>query len=199
MNSQDVSRTATPAARAEARERWEIGADSTLEFTLRHIVIAEIRGRFHRWGGTLLLDREQPSRSIVDVWIDLSSIDTDSAERDEHVRSPEFLDVARYPRAHFKSTAVELDDERVRVRGKLDLHGVVQELELEVEARETSRDENGAVHVRYVARGALNRQVFGLHWNQDLDVGGLVVGDRIDLSANVDAVRLPDDVRNGRA
>lgn len=197
MNSEHLSGDATAATRREVRERWEIGADSTLEFTLRHIVIQEIRGRFHRWGGTLLIDRAEPSRSVVDVWIELASIDTDSAERDAHVRSAEFLDVERYPRARFASTAVELDEEGIHLRGRLYLHGVMQELVLNVVPRETSRDARGTIHSRYVASGALNRQVFGLHWNQDLDVGGLVVGDRIELRANVDAVRLPDDIRTG--
>jgi polyisoprenoid-binding protein YceI len=193
MNSEQIAGTETAAARREARERWEISAGSTLEFVLRHLVIQEIRGRFNRWGGVVLVDRAEPSRSAVAAWVELDSIETDSAERDAHVRSPEFLDVGRYPRATFASTDVEFDDERIRVRGKLDLHGVVHELELEVTLGETSRDARGATNSRYFARGALNRQVYGLHWNQDLDVGGVVVGDRIELRATVDAVRLPDE------
>lgn len=192
MSNEHIAGTETAAARQEARERWEISGGSTLEFVLRHLVIQEIRGRFSRWGGVVLIDREQPSRSAVAVWVELDSIETDSVERDAHVRSPEFLDVERYPRATFASTAVAVDDERIRVRGKLELHGIVHELELEVTPGSTSRDANGAAHCRYVAHGAINRQMYGLHWNQDLDVGGVVVGDRIELRATIDAVRIPD-------
>ena len=78
------------------RERWEIdGSKSKLAFALRHLVIAEIKGQFKDWGGALLLDRAHPGRSFLEIWIDLASVDTDSAERDAHLRSAEFLDVAQ--------------------------------------------------------------------------------------------------------
>src|SRR3954471_16237527 len=91
------------------RERWEIdGANSTLAFALRHFVVGEIKGQFGRWGGVLLLDPAHISRSSLEVWVDVASLDTGSPERDEHLRSPELLDVARCPRAIFRSTGVAL-------------------------------------------------------------------------------------------
>ena len=83
---------------------------SSLQFTLRHLVIQQIRGRFSRWGGELFLDRVDPWLSSVEVWIDVDSIETDSPERDAHVRSPEFLDVARFPRAELRSTNIAVSD-----------------------------------------------------------------------------------------
>jgi polyisoprenoid-binding protein YceI len=173
-------------------ERWQVDpARSTLSFTLRHIVIQEIHGQFHRWGGTLAIDRNQPSLSEVEIWVDVASVDTGSAERDDHVRSPEFLDVAQFPRARFKSTSIQLSDERVRVGGILELHGVRHPVEMEVTIGPVTR-EGDVARASYDAAGEINRQAFGLHWNQDLDVGGVVVGDRVELRARVQAIRLPD-------
>src|SRR5580765_9044250 len=127
--------------RVAHRERWQVDpAGSTLAFTLRHIVVQQIQGQFHRWGGRIEIDRAQPSRSEVEVWVELASIDTDSAERDDHVRSPEFFDVAQFPRATFKSTAIRLSDERIDVEGILDLHGIRHPVELEVTVGPVTQD-----------------------------------------------------------
>jgi polyisoprenoid-binding protein YceI len=160
---------------------------------LLHLVIRQIRGQFARWGGVLFLDRIEPWLSSVQIWVDLGSIGTDEPERDAHVRSPEFLDVARFPRAEFKSDTVEISDERVMIRGRLDLHGVLHDVDLEVEPREESRDPDGQQRSRYKVKGSLDRQAFGLHWNQDLDIGGVVVGDEIQISADVEVLRLRED------
>jgi len=178
--------------RPSQRERWQVDpANSTLTFTLRHIVVQQIQGQFLRWGGHVAIDRDQPSLSEVEVWVDLASIDTDSVERDDHVRSPEFFDVGRFPRATFKSTSIALENERFRVEGILELHGIVRPVEMEVTVGRETR-EGDVARATFEARGDINRQVFGLHWNQDLDVGGVVVGDRVELRAYVTAIRLPD-------
>jgi polyisoprenoid-binding protein YceI len=179
---------------SEPPERWEVDqAVSVLDFTLRHLIVSQIRGRFHRWGGTLFLDRRQPSRSSVEIWVELDSVDTEAPERDAHVRSSEFLDVARHPRAWFRSTAIELSDEQVVVHGLLDLHGVVHDVDLSVTIGSQVKDQHGVLRGRYTVRGSIDRQSFGLHWNQDLDVGGVVVGDQIELSAKVEVMRVPDN------
>jgi polyisoprenoid-binding protein YceI len=186
----------TPKAPAAASpvdtlERWELDpARSVLDFSIRHLVIQEIRGRFRRWGGAVLVDRADPSRSRVDLWIDLASIETGSEERDAHVRSPEFLDVAQFPRARFVSASVEADEERIRVRGTLHLHGTIGDVVVEVIPDAVTRDPQGVLRSAYTARATVNRQAFGLHWNQDLDVGGVVVGDRVELRAKVEMVQV---------
>jgi polyisoprenoid-binding protein YceI len=167
-----------------ALERWEIHAPgSRLGFALRHLVIHEIRGEFRRWGGTLFLDRAQPWLSSIHVWVDLASIDTDSLERDAHITSAEFLDVARFPRAEFESSSLEPKDGRLIVRGRLQLHGVTRDLDLAIDT--SPRDVAPGV---YTVRAKVDRQAFGLHWNQDLDFGGVVVGDEVALAAEVDLV-----------
>jgi polyisoprenoid-binding protein YceI len=174
---------AAPAAKNGEHERWEIDArDSRLGFTLRHLVVSQIQGRFGRFGGTLILDRQQPWLSTVQVWIDVASLDTEEPERDQHIKSIEFLDVARFPRAEFTSTSVEALDGKLLLRGRLQLHGITHDVDLEVEA-----PTNGDV---YVVRGRIDRRAYGLRWNQDLDVGGIVVGDEIEITAKVRVARL---------
>jgi polyisoprenoid-binding protein YceI len=179
----------------EHRERWLIDPErSTMLFRLRHLVVSEIGGRFRRLGGDLLLDPQEPARSTVRVWIDLASIETGSVERDDHVVSPEFLDVVKFPRAEFWSSAIEVrDPAAVTVTGKLALHGTVRPVELEVERLELEPPPAGRADAgrrsAYTARARLNRQSFGLRWNQDLDSGGVVVGDEIELTARVELVR----------
>ena len=180
-------------------ERWEIDpARSSLTFNLRHIVVQQIRGRFERWGGSLFIDRHQPWLSSVQVWVDLASVTTDNLERDAQVRSSEFLDVARFPRAEFKSTNVDVPDGQVVVQGLLSMHGIVHDVEIraEVEVGETTSDSGGRERTCYTARGVIDRQSFGLHWNQDLDVGGIVVGDEVEIAAKVEVLRSEGDTKD---
>jgi polyisoprenoid-binding protein YceI len=177
-----VPRQPNPAGKDGELERWDIDArDSRLGFTLRHLIVSQIQGRFWQWGGTLFLDRRQPWLSSVHVWVDLATLDTETPERDEHIKSIEFLDVARFPRAEFTSTSVEPRDGKLLLRGRLQLHGITHDLDLEVEA-----PTEGDV---YVVRGKLDRRAYGLRWNQDLDVGGIVVGDEIEITARVRVAR----------
>jgi polyisoprenoid-binding protein YceI len=177
-------------------ERWEIDpARSSLSFNLRHIVVRQIRGRFERWGGTLFIDRQQPWLSSVHVWVDLASITTDDPERDAHVRSNEFLDVASFPRAEFKSTNVDTPDGQIVVQGTLSLRGIVHDVEIRAQVGATSTDADGCRRMSYTGRGIVDRQSFGLHWNQDLDVGGIVVGDEVEIVAEVEALSRDRDAR----
>jgi len=171
-------------------EQWQIDPEhSSLRFALRHIVVSEIKGRFGRWGGSLTLDRADPARSSVHVWIDLGSIETGAVERDGHVKSAEFLDVARFPRAEFRSTSVTLRDHApVALAGRLDLHGAERPAQVEVSVGKTWTDGQGRARASYVARARIDRQAFGLHWNQDLDVGGVVVGDDVEITAELELV-----------
>jgi polyisoprenoid-binding protein YceI len=170
---------------------WRIDPTrSTLSFSLRHIVVHHIRGSFRNWGGTIALDPADSSRSRVDVWVDLGSIDTGDVERDQHVRSAEFFDVAQHPRAVFASRSVGFAEGRAPVvRGVLSLHGVTVDVPVEITANEGRVDPAGGERRLYTIRASLDRRQFGLRWNQDLDVGGVVVGDTIDIEAHVETVR----------
>lgn len=172
-----------------ATERWDVDPDrSSLRFNLRHIVVQQVRGHFTRWGGTLYLNRRDPSLSSVHIWIDLASITTDDPTRDAHVRSAEFLDVARFPRAEFDSTDVRVADGEIILEGTLDLHGVVEDVELRALAGPSSIGADGRQRSTFTTKGTLNRQSFGLHWNQDLDIGGVVVGDEVEIVGHAELV-----------
>jgi polyisoprenoid-binding protein YceI len=111
-------------------------------------------------------------------------------ERDAQVRSAEFFDVARFPRATFASSEVRLpDDGNPVIRGRLSLHGAEREVDLEIVQRDERTDEDGTTRATYAVKGRFDRRDFGLRWNQDLDIGGVVVGDQVQIEARVEAIR----------
>ncbi|HVV50242.1 MAG TPA: YceI family protein [Polyangia bacterium] len=168
-------------------EPWEIDPlGSSLTFNLRHLVVQQIRGRFERWGGRIFVDTHQPWLSTVEIWIDLRSVTTGDTERDAHVRSPEFFDVAQFSRAEFKSTNVAVRESKVILDGRLTLHGVTRDVEIQAEIGAMTTDPDGRGRARYSGRAVIDRQSFGLHWNQDLDVGGVVVGDEVEILAEME-------------
>jgi polyisoprenoid-binding protein YceI len=158
---------------------------------LRHLVVSEISGEFHRWGGTLFFARNEALPSTINVWIDISTIDTGDPERDGHIRSSEFLDAARVQRAEFDASDIEESEGRAILHGRLRLHGVTHDLDVEVEPQSgpVAGEKNA-----YNVRATLDRQNFGLHWNQDLDIGGVVVGDEIRISAELVLIRTNGDL-----
>lgn len=170
---------------------WRIDPEkSTLHFSLRHIVVREIKGEFKRWGGTITVDEIDPTRSRLRAWIDLASGNTAELERDAQVRSAEFFDVAQFPRATFTSTEIRLPDSgNPVVRGRLRLHGTEGEVALEITQRDERKDDDGTLRAIYAVNGRFDRRDFGLRWNQDLDVGGVVVGDQVQIDAHVEAIR----------
>ena len=167
---------------------WQIDPErSTLTFALRHIVIREIRGTFTRWGGTVSIDESDLAMSTLRIWVDLASVETGDSERDDHVRSSEFFAVERFPQATFLGTDVrgESGEGNAAVRGRLHLHGCEADVDLQV----TKGDPCTTDRAIYAVRGRIDRRQFGLRWNQDLDVGGVVVGDQIQIVAHVELVR----------
>ncbi|MEA2696345.1 MAG: hypothetical protein QOI66_616 [Myxococcales bacterium] len=180
--------------RQSPAERWEIDrGGSSLTFTLRQMLVQQVSGSFGSWGGTLFLDRRQPSLSRMTLWVDLDSVDTESMERDTHLCSAEFFDVARYPRATFESTEVKIGDRAIVVRGRLRLHGIVQHVELSITPM--AMPENATIGQRetFDMSAALNRQAFGLRWNErKIELVEAVVGDQIHLNARVEMVRAID-------
>ena len=145
-------------------DEWRIDTrHSTLRFWLRHIVVQQIHGHFATWGGQVLIDPATPASSSVSVWMDLASVTTENLERDEHIRSAEFFDVARFPRATFTSTGVRVQAKaNPVVLGRLNLHGVEQEVEVEVSDQTTRVDPAGHERRVYTIRAEIDRRAFGL-------------------------------------
>jgi polyisoprenoid-binding protein YceI len=174
-----------------ALEEWEFDlVHSSIGFSVRHLMVSKVRGRFARWSGKLEFDEQAPTSSRAELLIEAASIDTQEPQRDAHLRSPEFLDAERFPSLTFKSTSVEqAGEEGFRVRGDLTIRGMTRPVVLEVEYGGRAQDPWGGQRVGFSARTSLNRKDFGLGWNQVLETGGVVVGDKVEIALEVEAVR----------
>lgn len=169
---------------------WADDAESRLTFTLRHLVLSQIVGVVRTWHATIWIDVEQPGRSSVNAVIEAASLDTQDVSRDEHIRSAEFLDVATHPEIRFRSRRVNvISPSRSDIVGDLTIRGVTREITLSLDDNGRSRDGNGRERAVFHVRGSINRQDFGLRWNQDLDTGGVVVGDKIEVEIAVNAIQ----------
>ena len=172
--------------------KWTV--DSThaeVGFSVRHMMIATVRGRFGAVTGTVTVDERNPRNSKVDVTIDASSIDTRQEMRDNHLRSPDFFDVAQFPNLHFVSKRIEGDPRSgdFRVIGDLTIRDVAREVELKATFEGEGKDPWGNERAGFSATGKLNRTDFGLHWNQALEAGGVLVSDEVKLSIDVELVK----------
>lgn len=172
--------------------KWNVDpTHAEVGFAVRHMMIATVRGRFGAVTGTVTVDEKNPAKSKVDVSIDARSIDTRQEMRDNHLRSPDFFDVDRFPNLHFVSKRIEGDPRNgeFRVIGDLTIRDVTREVELKATLEGETKDPWGNERAGVSATGKLNRTDFGLHWNQALETGGVVVGDEVKLSIDVELVK----------
>jgi len=163
-------------------------AHSDVSFSVRHMVFAKVRGHFRKFSGNVTLDDANPAASSVEAEIESASIDTGSADRDKHLRTPDFLDVEKFPKLTFKSSKVEGKGDKLSVTGTLTMHGVSKEVVLDVERTGSGKDPWGNERQGFAAKGSLNRKDFGLAWNQALEAGGVLVGEKIELELEVQAL-----------
>lgn len=163
-------------------------AHSAIHFSVRHMMFAKVRGTFDDWKADLSLDPHELTRSSVEADIDASSIDTGVEDRDNHLRSADFLDVEKYPRIRFKSTAVEKAGDKYRVKGDLTIRDTTRPVTLEVEALGTGKDPWGNQRMGFSASTRINRKDFGLAWNQALETGGVLVGEEITVEIETEVV-----------
>jgi polyisoprenoid-binding protein YceI len=162
---------------------------SSIGFAVRHLMISKVRGTFSAWRGTFEYDEADPTRSKIEVHIDARSIDTKEEKRDGHLRSPDFLDVEQHPEIVFKSTLVAKDGDGYAVTGDLTIHGVTRPVQLEVESLGRGKDPWGNERVGFAATATINRRDFGLVWNQALETGGVLVGEKVEISLDIQAVK----------
>lgn len=168
---------------------WEIDpAHSSVEFSVRHLMVAKVKGRFTSFRGTLEI-ADDPLDSRVEATVDLASIDTHDEKRDAHLRSPDFFDVERYPEMTFVSRRVRDDGDHYVVEGDLSLHGVTRPVTLDLEPEGVGVDPWGNVRAGFSASTVINRKDFGLDWNVALETGGVLVGDKVNVSLEIEAVR----------
>ncbi len=172
-----------------ATETWEIdAAHSSVGFSVRHMVIAKVHGAFKQWSGKLALDTDDLTRSSIEVTIDTASIDTRDEKRDAHLKSADFLDSDKFPHIVFKSKRVEKSAaETFQVTGDLSVHGVTREVVLDAEYGGRAKDPWGGERAGFTIRTKLDRKDFGLQWNVALEAGGVLVGETIDVTIEVEA------------
>lgn len=161
---------------------------SAINFSVRHMVFAKVRGRFAKWSGTLDLDPADITKASVSVEIEAASVDTGVADRDNHLRSADFFNAVEFPRLTFVSKKVEKAGSKYAVHGDLTIRGTTKPVVLDVSYDGTAKDPWGNQRVAFTASTSVNRFDYGLTWNQALETGGLLVGDKIDIEIELQAV-----------
>ena len=174
-----------------ALSTWNIDAThSTLAFSARHLVITKVHGKFTRFSGAVTLDADDLAKSTVSLSVDVGSIDTSEPKRDEHLRSEDFFDAATHPTLTFESKRIEkTGGETYKVIGDLTIRGTKKEVSLEVDYEGKGKDPWGGERVAFSGKTSLNRFDYGLHWKQALETGGLLVGEKIEITIDIQAVK----------
>jgi polyisoprenoid-binding protein YceI len=168
-------------------------AHSSAHFSVRHMMISNVKGEFGKVSGTVAFDRDNPSASKIDVTIDAASLHTRDEQRDAHLKSADFLDVAVYPEIRFVSHRVEAEGPGVhRVTGDLTIHGVTKDVTLQVDGPTPEvKDPWGNTKAGATATVKIHRKDFGLVWNAALETGGVLVGDDVSINLEVELTRRP--------
>jgi polyisoprenoid-binding protein YceI len=182
---------AATASLASAQSTWKIDpAHSQAEFTIRHMAISNVRGRFSNINGTVVLDEQDPSKSSVNATVDTTTVDTGVAQRDGHLKSPDFFDVAKFPAMTFASKSVAKSGDEYLVTGDLTMHGVTKVVVLHMDdpgKEQTGMD--GKPHRGFSASTTIHRQDFGLVWNGTLKSGDNMLGDDVKITLDVEAAK----------
>lgn len=170
---------------------WKIdSAHSEINFTVRHMMIANVRGRFENFTGSVEFDSENPQNSSVEVQIETSSINTRESQRDAHLKSGDFLDVENYPTMTFKSNRIEvLDENRGRIHGDLTIKDVTKPVVLDTTYAGQAKSPWGTTSAGFTASTKINRKDWGLTWNVALETGGWLVGEEIKIELEMEVVK----------
>ncbi len=171
---------------------WKLDTAHTgVHFKVRHLMVSYVRGDFEKISGTIVYDEQDVSKSSADIAIDAASINTRVAKRDDHLRSADFLDVAKHPVITFRSRKVEkAGDGTLKMTGDLTIRGVTREVVLDVEGPTPPiKDLEGKTRVGGSASTKIDRKDFGLTWNKAIESGGVVVGDEVEITIDVEVVK----------
>ncbi|HYA87083.1 MAG TPA: YceI family protein [Nitrospirota bacterium] len=177
---------------AAVASTWNIDPDhSNLGFKIKHLMVSNVKGNFERYSGVVEINDKDITKSKVEVTIDVNSVNTNVKKRDDHLRSADFFDVAKYPTMTFvsKKVAVEGPD-KLKVTGDFTLHGVTKEVVLDLEGPTgESKDPWGNTRKGATATTKINRKDYGLTWNKALETGGVLVGDEVELTLEVEMIK----------
>jgi polyisoprenoid-binding protein YceI len=171
---------------------WNIDpAHSVVEFKVKHMMIANVKGQFPKISGVLTLDESDLAKSSVEASIEAASIETRDSQRDAHLRSADFFDAEKFPTLHFKSTGLSIvRDGELSVEGDLTIHGITRKVRFAVEGpTPPTKDPWGNTRVAVAATTKINRKDFGLTWNAALETGGILVGDDVTITLEAEFVK----------
>lgn len=174
-----------------AQTKWTYDpAHSSISFTIEHMVISEVTGNFTKFDGSVISDQEDFSDAEIEFIIDASSINTDNVDRDNHLKSADFFDVAKYPEIKFKSKElVHVKDKNYILNGTIEMHGVSKPIKLNVILGGIVKDPYGNTKAGFKILGKLNRKDFGLGWNMLLEAGGVMVGEEVLITGRIQIVK----------
>jgi len=185
-----AAETKTPA--------WQLDpAHSSVDFSVKHMMMTTVRGRFRNVQATLRGDRDHPEQAGVEATIEVASVDTSVADRDAHLRGADFFDAEQFPRITFRSTRIEgiaprEEGDRFRVAGELTIRDSTLELVLDCEYQGRGTDPWGKTRAGFSFNGELDRREWGLRWNQALETGGVLVANKVRIEGEVQFVREAD-------
>jgi len=173
---------------------YQLDPDHTsIQFRVRHMTVSNVTGTFTKFKGTATIDGDDPATLKVEVTIEAASVDTGNQKRDEHLRTADFLDVAKYPTIRFVSTkVVKGEPGRLKVTGYLTLHGVPREITVDLEGPTPEiKDPGGNFRRGATGTAKIDRRDFGINWSKMMDTGGLIVGNDVSIHVEVEWVRKP--------
>ena len=181
----------TTTIKAPTKTKWTLDlAHSELGFKVRHMMITNVSGEFRTFDASITTDGADFSKSAIDATIDASSIFTDEGQRDGHLKSADFFDVEKYPKLTFQGKSLnKVSGDEYKLAGVLTIKGVSKEVELDVAFGGINKDPWGNEKAGFSLQGKINRKDFGLNWNAALETGGVLVGEEVKISAEVQFVR----------
>jgi polyisoprenoid-binding protein YceI len=195
MDLRKILRTAAPvlllAPQLAFAANYKVDpSHSSVGFTIAHLVIAEVEGRFDRFDASFVYDEKNPSKSSLEAKVYIDSVNTNEKKRDEHLRSGDFFDAAKFPEMTFKSTKVapSADGKSGQIFGKLTIRDVSKEVVFDVKLKGKIKDPWGNERAIFDASTKINRTDFGLKWNKTLDAGGVVVGEEVTIRLKIESI-----------
>ncbi|MFI5300756.1 MAG: YceI family protein [Polyangiales bacterium] len=170
---------------------WNIDSShSSAQFSIRHLMITNVRGEFSSVTGTVEYDPASPASAKISASIDVATIDTREAQRDTHLKSADFFDVEKFPKITFESTEIVKHGDHLHVKGNLTMHGVTKAIDLEVDGpTKEEKDPWGNTRIGASASAKIDRRDWGLNWNSAIESGGVLVGHDVKLTLDVSLVR----------
>jgi polyisoprenoid-binding protein YceI len=185
-----MTATIETAPGATTKTTWKLDPSHTLvEFSAKHLMITTVKGRITDVEGTIVIDEKNPRNSSVEATLKAVSIDTRTEQRDQHLRSADFLNAELFPEIKFRSTKIEGDKDSFKLTGDLTIRDVTRPITLDIRFEGQQTDPWGGERVGFSGSGKIDRRDFGLTWNQALETGGVVVGNDVKINLEVEAVK----------